>query len=125
MMRGVLRTLVALGFLGPGPALADDVVPTGAVRSRVVVREGPGAGSRDVGGLRPGERAEYLGAAPGWRRVRLEDGTTGFVSEAFTQVRAQAEGGAPPPAVSQEASVWERMGSALGLAPERRSRAEI
>src|SRR5262245_45095682 len=123
-MRPALGTLLVLLGVAPGPALADEVVPTAAVRTRVIVRERPEASSRDVGSLRPRERAEYLGAAPGWRRVRLADGTTGFVSEAFTEVRALAAGAekapatppAPPPA-----SVWSRLGSSLGFSPQRRS----
>ena len=95
-MRRALRTLVALTCLAPASASADDVVPTAAVRTRVVVRERPETASRDLGGLRAPERAEYLAAAPDWRRVRLADGTTGFVSEAFTEVRALAASAEPP-----------------------------
>ena len=124
-MRRALRTLVALFALATAPALADDVVPTAAVRTRVIVRERPEAASRDLGSLRPRERAEYLGAAPGWRRVRLADGTTGFVSEAFTEVRALSASAESTPAAPRPASVWRRLGSALGISPERRSGVEI
>jgi hypothetical protein len=124
-MRRALRTLLALACLAPAPALADEVVPSAAVRTRVVVRERPEAASRDLGSLRPRERAEYLGAVPGWRRVRLADGTTGFVSEAFTEVRALAAGEGPAPPAPQPASAWSRLGSALGIPPKRRSGVEI
>ena len=125
-MRRAFRTLLALTCLAPAPALADEVVPSAAVHTRVVVRERPEATSRVLGSLRPSERAEYLGAAPGWRRVRLADGKTGFVSEAFTEVRALAA--APektPPPAPPPASAWERLGSSLGFAPQRRSGVEI
>ncbi|HEY8154763.1 MAG TPA: SH3 domain-containing protein [Myxococcota bacterium] len=121
-MRRALRTLLALTCLAPAPALADEVVPSAAVRTRVVVRERPEAASPDLGSLRPRERAEYLGATPGWRRVRLADGTTGFVSDAFTEVRALAAGAEPAP---QPASVWRRLGSAFGISPKRRAGVEI
>src|SRR5262245_25469471 len=115
-MRRVLRMLVALLALAPAPALADAVVPIAAVRTRVIVRERPEAASRDLGSLRPRERAEYLGAAPGWRRVRLADGTTGFVSEAFTEVLALAASAEAEPVARPPASLWRRLGSALGIA---------
>jgi hypothetical protein len=117
--------LAGLVLLASAPAWADAVVPSAAVRSRVVVRERPEAGSRDLGGLRPRERAEYLGAAPGWRRVRLADGTTGFVSEAFTDVVAEAAAQAPPAAPASRPSLWRRIGAALGIAPGPRPRVEI
>jgi hypothetical protein len=127
-MSRTLRALLFLAWLAPAPAradgvVADAVVPSAAVRSRVVVRERPEAGSRDVGSLRPRERAEYVGAAPGWRRVRLGDGTTGFVSEAFTEVEVRAANAAPEP--PPEPSAWRRFGAALGIAREPRSAVEI
>ncbi len=120
-MARTLRALLALAWLAPGPALADAVVPSAAVRTRVVVRERPELASRDVGSLRPRERAEYLGAAPGWRRVRLADGTTGFVSEAFTAVQTRAASAEP----ARSPSLWRRLGAVLGIPPEPRRGVEI
>jgi hypothetical protein len=117
--------LAALVLLAPAPARADAVVPKATVRSRVVVRERPEAASRDLGSLRPRERAEYLGAAPGWRRVRLANGTTGFVSEAFTEVAAESPAHAAPSASAPRPSLWRRIGAALGIAREPGSRVEI
>src|SRR5262245_14800068 len=129
-MARIFCALLSLGWLAPAPAradagAADAVVPSAKVRTRVVVRERPEPGSRDVGSLRPRERAEYLGAAPGWRRVRLGDGTTGFVSEAFTAVEAAAPGAEPEPAPQEPPSAWRRLGEALGLAREPRRGVEI
>jgi Mg-chelatase subunit ChlD len=62
------------------------VEPTAQVTSRVVVRAAPDPKSRDVGSLARGSRAEHLGGVDGWRRVRLADGTVGFVSEPWTRL---------------------------------------
>lgn len=122
MSRSAL-VLLALLLAAPPRAGADAVVPSTAVRSRVIVREHPGVSSRDVGSLRPRESAEYLGAAPGWRRVRLADGTAGFVSEAFTEVRAASKAPEATPAAAP--SFWRRVASALGLAPPRGPRVHV
>jgi beta-lactamase superfamily II metal-dependent hydrolase len=85
-----LITLVVIlaGLLGPPGLGAQEtfVVPVDEVVSRVVVRSGPSAETADVGSLRPGSRAVLLGAVPRWYRVRLADGTEGFVSKRWTRV---------------------------------------
>jgi hypothetical protein len=101
--RQIRRTRVlgiALAFWLPFPmaAAADVVVPSERVDSRVVVREHSTRESRDVGSLRPGERAAWLGKLGPWHLVRLEDGTRGYVSASWTQVIAEAPvSSAPPP----------------------------
>jgi hypothetical protein len=82
----LLGPVAGLALLAAGPAGADRVVASERVRSRVVVRASATRDSRDVGSLRPGEVAEYLAATPDWLRVRLDDGTRGFVSRAWTRV---------------------------------------
>ncbi len=115
--------LLALLLAAPPQAGADAVVPSAAVRSRVIVREHADASSRDVGSLRPRESAEYLGAAPGWRRVRLADGTAGFVSDAFTEVRPLTE--APEAGSPTAPSFWRRVANAIGLASPPGPRVDI
>jgi hypothetical protein len=91
---------IALAFAlpFPGVAAADFVVPSERVRSRVVVREHTARGSRDVGSLRPGERATWLGELGPWHLVRMGDGTHGYVSASWTRVIAEAPvASAPPP----------------------------
>jgi len=79
--------LSALGLmLVSSPAFADIVVPTDAVVTRVVVRAGASSQTADIGSLRPGEQAELLGSVPNWHRVRLANGTEGFVSKSWTRV---------------------------------------
>ena len=58
----------------------------GRVVRGVVVRARPTAGSPAVGRLPPGGSAELVAALPGWYRVRLADGTQGFVSRRWTDV---------------------------------------
>lgn len=90
-MQRLPLALGALLLLAPALAgAADAVVASERVESFVIVREAASRTSPRVGELRPGERADYLGAAPSWRRVRLADGTLGFVSEAWTRVVPQA-----------------------------------
>lgn len=112
--RGPCLLMLAIALFVPAPGSADAVVPVERVRSRVVLRVGPDRASADVGSLRPGDRAEHLGGVSGWRRVRLADGTAGFVSEKWTRVVPEPEGepeAAPPPLASAQP---RRDGFALG-----------
>jgi Mg-chelatase subunit ChlD len=94
--------LIGIATIAPAwTAWADGVVPSERVRSRVMVREGATAESHSVGSLQPGERAELLGQQPDWRRVRLEDGTEGFVSATWTVVISEPQL-LPPVALRKE-----------------------
>ena len=84
-MVGILTALLLMLTLAL-PALADSVLPSEKVRSRVMLREKATRHSRPIGSLRLGERAEHLASEEGWHRVRLADGATGFVSAAWTEV---------------------------------------
>ncbi len=88
-----LGAVLGLAVLIAGPAAADLVVPSQRVRSGVLVREYASRDSRPLGSLRPGDEAEYLTSVPGWIHVRLENGTRGFVSRAWTQVIPDAAAG--------------------------------
>jgi hypothetical protein len=95
---------LGLALLVVAPAAADLVVPSQRVRSGVVLRETASRDSRALGGLRPGDAAEYLSSVPEWFHVRLENGTAGFVSRAWTQMIPDAPTGpaavaprSPPP----------------------------
>jgi beta-lactamase superfamily II metal-dependent hydrolase len=83
--------LVAL----PTAARAQEVVPDAQVRNGVVVRAGPSGGAARVGSLRPGERATLLDETSSWYRVRLHNGTEGWVSRRWTDLTG--EGLVPPP----------------------------
>lgn len=80
----------AFGFLlllSP-PALADKVTPSDRVTSYVNVREGPSGNAAVVSQLRPGETAELIASVPSWYKIRLADGTEGFVHKAWTTLIA-------------------------------------
>ncbi len=85
-MRRWCRLALLLAILLPGAAAADWVVPSDRVVSRVVVRERASRRSPDLGSLRAGERARLVATVPGWHRVRLADGPSGYVSTAWTRV---------------------------------------
>src|SRR5690242_145866 len=84
----VLFALVAWSQVG----LADTVTPTAAVINGVVVYAAASSQSESAGLLRPGEHATWLQSVPNWYQIRLADGTTGFVSKAWTQLVPDAAG---------------------------------
>ncbi len=81
------------------PALAQEVVvPSENVTSFVHIRAQPTSASDSKGQLRPGQSLPFVRNVPRWREVSLPDGTTGFVSKAWTRVVAAPS--APAPAVA-------------------------
>lgn len=79
----ILAIMVALWSV---PGFARDVAPSQHVKRAVVVRAAPDADSPAIGRLVPGQTLVLDEALPGWYRVRLADGTLGFVSRAWTVV---------------------------------------
>lgn len=89
--RTLASLLLLLGLVISSASLAADVTPSSRVKRAVVVRSSPDTGSAPVGRLAPGEVAELQDdGTPGWYRVRLPDGRTGFVSKAWTVVTGDA-----------------------------------
>ena len=84
--------VVALLWLS-SPAVADTVQPMARAATGVVVRKRPSTDSERIGALAPGDSADLIETARGWRKVRLSNATTGFVSSAWTEV---LEGKATP-----------------------------
>lgn len=62
------------------------VVASDRVTRNVVVRAGPNTASDAVDALDPGEQLPLIGEIPRWFRVRLPDGTDGYVSKSWTVV---------------------------------------
>jgi beta-lactamase superfamily II metal-dependent hydrolase len=92
-----LRSCLAALLLGAtalaaAPAVADDVAPSARVSSAVLVREGPSTDTAILARLRPGDSAALVGEVSGWYIVELADGTRGYVSKAWTIVRAEGDG---------------------------------
>jgi competence protein ComEC len=85
-MRKYLFLLAFAYLTSSNFALADSVTPTSEVTTRVIVRADASASAAEVGSLRPGENAELLGSVPRWHRVRLANGTVGFVAKRWTKV---------------------------------------
>ena len=76
-------------------AQGDAIEPSDRFVNFVNVREKPSTSSALLGQLAPRERVVLLLDVPSWYKVRLEDGTEGFVSKAWTR-RVAAEPPAPP-----------------------------
>jgi len=84
-----ITALVAV--LCASPALAEpDVAPTERVTAAVVVRAQPTTRSDALARLRPGETLPLEAEVPGWYRVMLPDGTSGYVSKAWTDIISEA-----------------------------------
>lgn len=78
---------VALALLVAIPAAAAPLVaPSQRVTAAVAVRAQPSAQSEALARLRPGETLALQAEIPGWYRVTLPDGRTGYVSNAWTDL---------------------------------------
>lgn len=64
----------------------EGVSPTSRVKTHVNVRSGPSSESRVLAQLSSGARADFLTEVGGWYRIRLDDGSEGFVSTQWTQL---------------------------------------
>lgn len=88
LRHGFAALLLGTAALAAIPAFAEDVAPSARVSSAVLVREGPSTDSAVLARLRPGDSATLVGDVSGWYIVQLPDGTRGYVSKAWTIVRA-------------------------------------
>lgn len=109
-----------------GAACALDVQPNQRVRQYVTVRALPSYRSTERARLQVGEHAELLGSQDGWHRVRLADGTEGYVLQSYTKtVRGEAAGapGGPrphPPAPLAQPGTAPWVSSIPTITPESR-----
>ena len=74
-------------FLWTCQDLGADVTPSERVTTRLNVRSAPSTSSAIVGKLLPGETAPFLEDVPHWYKVRLNNGTQGFVSKSWSVKR--------------------------------------
>ena len=72
-------------------AFAATVVPSERVQVHVTVKSDPSSAGVPVGVIAVGGSAELLESVPYWHRVRLPDGTEGYVSKAWTDVVADGD----------------------------------
>lgn len=89
-----LVALFAMVAAAPATA-APTIVPSPRVTAAVVVRSKPTTQSEALARLRPGETLPLVEEVPGWYRVTLPDGRTGYVSKTWTDLTPEA---APPAA---------------------------
>ena len=97
-MKHIIAALLLLFvLLAPATALAEPAVtPSARVTRSVVVRAEASTHSDPVGKLVPGDRATLQGEVPGWFKILLSDGRTGFVSKGWTVLTDAAS----PPAAA-------------------------
>ena len=97
-----LRSVVMLCILAVGTtASADQIIPADRVVNSINVRSGPSTTTAIVGQLMKGATATLIEPVPHWYKIRLADGTEGFVSKAWSQRVATPD--APPPVVTAAA----------------------
>jgi len=77
----------------PPPSLPT----TQVVWDSVNLRKGPGTSYKVVGNLKKGTSLKILEANGDWLRVRLEDGSTGWVSKLATSEAPRPSSSPPPP----------------------------
>jgi beta-lactamase superfamily II metal-dependent hydrolase len=68
----------------PRAQSTDVIIPADRVADSVAVREEPSGTAVTIARLRKGEQAALIAAVPSWYRIRLTDGTEGFVPKART-----------------------------------------
>lgn len=86
-------TPVSAKVAPPPPPLPTTQVVWGSVN----LRKGPGTSYKVVGNVKKGTSLKILEANGDWLRVRLEDGSTGWVSKLATSEAPKASSSPPPP----------------------------
>jgi hypothetical protein len=86
-------------------AMAATVTPSDRVTTYLVVRNRPSRDAGMVGKLGPSEKAETIESVPRWLKVRLSDGTVGYVSKAWVEEVEAAPSPAAPAATPAPATV--------------------
>ena len=87
LARFVVVLTLALSTASLALAQPDErVVPSGRVTTFVHIRAEPSASSTELGRLQIGQSLPLVGTVPRWYQVQFPDGTTGFISKAWTRV---------------------------------------
>jgi len=68
------------------------VTPSTRVTTRLNVRDGPSADNTIVAHLQPGEEATFVASVPFWYKIRMPDGTPGFVAKSWSELIEEAPG---------------------------------
>jgi beta-lactamase superfamily II metal-dependent hydrolase len=113
-MRAAL-TFVLLTLCLSFVLVADVVVPSSDVTTRVIVRKTASSQSARVGSLEPGQQAELIGTVPNWYEIRLPSSLIGFVPKRWTDVITSGTP-APAPATTQTFTIDAvDVGTGLGV----------
>ncbi len=117
---GRLALAAIFALAGPLRAHAERVIPSELVTTRVVVRAESRGGAEEVGSLPRGGYARYVSSEGDWHRVRLPDGTPGYVSAGWTKLQADPPplprvGAGPAPGMAQ--MLRDGLLSLVGLEP--------
>jgi curli biogenesis system outer membrane secretion channel CsgG len=81
----------------PPPPPPPPLPTTQVVWDSVNLRKGPGTSYKIVGNVKKGTSLKILEVNGGWLRVRLEDGSTAWVSKLATSEAPKASSSPPPP----------------------------
>ncbi len=81
----------------PLPPLPPPLPTTHVVWDSVNLRKGPGTTYKIVGNVKKGTSLKILEASGGWLRVRLDDGSTAWVSKLATSEAPKASSAPPTP----------------------------
>lgn len=94
-------TPVAPKIIPTSPSPSPLPLPTTqVVWDSVNLRKGPGTSYKIVGNVKKGTSLKILEVNGGWLRVRLEDGSTAWVSQLATSEAPKATSPSPPPTAS-------------------------
>ena len=89
----------------PPPPLPLPLPTTQVIWDSVNLRKGPGTSYKIVGNVKKGTSLKILEVNGGWLRVRLEDGSTAWVSKLATSEAPKASSPSPPPSPPATATI--------------------
>ncbi len=100
-MKNCLRaTVVGLFVLSVGPLWAKSMVITD--RIEVGVRSGIGIEQKFIGTIKTGDRVEVLEADQNWSKIKLTNGTVGWVASRFLVDQVKTAAAAVDPKALEE-----------------------
>jgi SH3 domain protein len=99
-------TVVGFFLLSAGPAWAKSMYVTD--RIEVGVRSGIGIEQKFIGTIKTGDRVEVLEADQNWSKVKLSNGTVGWVASRFLVEQVRTAAAADPKTLEEVKTVKEQ-----------------